>query len=98
MHLRWIISMWSMHWKQVQKQLKSKILMQMIPKPLLMIQYQLMRTLFPRLPQVHPMKRKNRTEKKCQKQLQEVQPESEQKHLMRKSKRKCRQKSIADLS
>ena len=54
--------------------------------------------IFPRLPQVHPMKRKNRTEKKCQKQLQEVQPESEQKHLMRKSKRKCRQKSIADLS
>ena len=43
------------------------------------------------------MKRKNRTEKKCQKQLQEIQPESEEKHLMRKSKRKCRQKSIADL-
>ena len=59
-----------------------------------MFQYQLMRTLFPRLPQVHPMKRKNRTEKKCQKQLQEVQPESEQKHLMRKSKNKCRQKSL----
>jgi hypothetical protein len=47
-----------MHWKQVQKQSKSKILMQMIPKPLLMIQYELMRTLFPWLPQVHPIKRK----------------------------------------
>ena len=42
-------------------------------------------------------KTKKQNEKKCQKQLQEVQPESEQKHLMRKSKRKCRQKSIADL-
>ena len=41
---------------------------------------------------------KIRTEKKCQKQLQELQPESEEKHLKRKSKRKCRQKSIADLS